>query len=385
MLHVITGPPCAGKSTYVREHAASGDVRVDFDSLATALGSDQPHDAPDEVRSAAFAARSAVVAPALSGDAKTDYWVIHTNPTDEQAASYERAGADFVSLDPGMDECLRRAADDDRPARTADAIRAWYAGQKGASVHHFKDFRVSVKDAGGSADEYTFEGYAATFGGEPDCYGDVIAPSAFSDTLKAHADEGRRIPLLFGHVMGDPDYSLGYVDASEDERGLRVTGHIFADTPKGETVHRMLQRGQVDRMSFAYDVAEDGQVTLEDGRKAHELRRLDLYECSIVTVPANPAAQITEVKGGEAPAKERRRNSKADEDELPGLRDLLRKALDAIDGLIGDGDDPAPGDGGGGEGGEGVAEANGKKPEEPDGDAKALEEVAAKYARFIKD
>lgn len=382
LIHVITGPPCAGKSTYVREHAAPGDVRVDFDALAQALGSDQPHDAPDDVRSAAFAARSAVVALALSGDAKADYWVIHTSPTAEQAAAYEASGAEFVALDPGVDECLRRAVDDGRPARTVDAIHAWYAGQKGASVHMFKDFRVSVKDAGGGADEYTFEGYAATFGGEPDCYGDVIAPGAFADTLKAHADEGRRIPLLFGHEMGDPDYNLGYVDASEDERGLRVTGHIFADTPKGETVHRMLKRGQVDRMSFAYDVLEDGQVTLGDGRKAHELRRLDLYECSIVTVPANRNAQITEVKEGEAPAKECRRNSKADEDALPGVRDLLREALGAIDGLIGDGGDPAPDDGGGDEG---EPKANGSEPEEPEGDAKALEEVAVKYARFIKD
>lgn len=379
LIHVITGPPCAGKSTYVREHAEPGDVLVDFDALAQALGSGRPHDAPDEVRSAAFAARSAVVALALSGDAKADYWVIHTNPTDEQAAAYEAAGSEFVALDPGVDECLRRAADDDRPARTTDAIRAWYAGQKGARVHHFKDFRVSAKDAGGDADEYTFEGYAATFGGEPDSYGDVIARGAFADTLKEHADEGRRIPLLFGHEMGDPDYNLGYVDAAEDERGLKVTGHIFADTPKGETVHKMLQRGQVDRMSFAYDVLDDGQVTLGDGRKAHELRRLDLYECSIVTVPANQSAQITEVKsevpggGGADPSALAEALSSLAE----ALGELASRMSDAASALDGPGDD---GDGGG-EGGTGD---NGDGPEDRGDDAKALTDVAAKYARFIQ-
>lgn len=251
-------------------------------------------------------------------------------------------------------------------------------------MHMFKDFRVSVKDAAEDADEYTFEGYASTFGGGPDCYGDVVAKGAFADTLKAYEDEGRRIPLLFAHEMSNPDYNLGYVDAAEDDTGLKVTGHIFADTPNGETVHKMLQRGQVCSMSFAYDVVEDGQIELEDGLKAHELRKVNLYECSIVTVPANPAAQITDVKGGEPPAKECRRNSKADEDELASARDLLREALDAINDLIGDGGDPEPGDGDGDEGsGEGDPKANDREPEEPTGDAKALDEVAARYERFI--
>jgi HK97 family phage prohead protease len=239
-----------------------------------------------------------------------------------------------------------------------------------------RSFRVSLKEQGeGDGNERTFEGYASTFDREPDSYGDVIAPGAFADTLKAFEDQGRRIPLLFGHVMDDPDYNLGYVDASEDEKGLHVVGHIFMDTPKGETVYQLLKRGQVDRMSFAYDVLDDGVVTLEDGTKAHELRKLDLFECSIVTVPANEHAEITEVKSG-------RRNSKADEDRLSSVRDALQGALDTINDLIGDeGDEPAPsGDGEQAQGDEG-GDGDGSKA--GDADREALEELRAKFARFI--
>ena len=45
MITIVLGPPCGGKSTYVAEQAQSGDVVVDYDALAQALGSPTPHDA----------------------------------------------------------------------------------------------------------------------------------------------------------------------------------------------------------------------------------------------------------------------------------------------------------------------------------------------------
>ena len=38
-LYVVTGPPCGGKSTYVREHAKPGDFVIDLDRLALAITS----------------------------------------------------------------------------------------------------------------------------------------------------------------------------------------------------------------------------------------------------------------------------------------------------------------------------------------------------------
>lgn len=34
VITVVTGPPCSGKSTYVRTHARPGDIIVDFDAIA---------------------------------------------------------------------------------------------------------------------------------------------------------------------------------------------------------------------------------------------------------------------------------------------------------------------------------------------------------------
>jgi len=37
-INVIVGPPCAGKSTHVKANSTKGDVLVDYDDLAKALG-----------------------------------------------------------------------------------------------------------------------------------------------------------------------------------------------------------------------------------------------------------------------------------------------------------------------------------------------------------
>jgi predicted kinase len=59
MIHVVVGPPASGKSTYVDEHAAENEVKVDFDRIAQAFGSGIPHGSVEPFRTVAFAARSA--------------------------------------------------------------------------------------------------------------------------------------------------------------------------------------------------------------------------------------------------------------------------------------------------------------------------------------
>ena len=88
-LHVVVGPPCAGKSTYVWSGRASGDLAIDFDRLASALGAPVSHDAEGDVREAAFAARAAAIRVAMT--AESDAWIIHTSPTSKQVSQRSAA------------------------------------------------------------------------------------------------------------------------------------------------------------------------------------------------------------------------------------------------------------------------------------------------------
>ena len=200
-------------------------------------------------------------------------------------------------------------------------------------------------------------GYASTFDREPDCYGDVVAPGAFADTLerwKALNEQGKYIPLLYGHNAMDPEYNIGrVVKAEEDERGLLVTAEFDADNEKAQYVRKLVREGRVYQFSFAFDVMEAGETTLENGVKANELRKLDLFEVSLVQIPANQHATVEEIKGHDGAStkanpnadgeKAGRRNSKTDEDQMRKALGLLSEVTEILNGLLADSDSDGTG------------------------------------------
>ncbi len=179
----------------------------------------------------------------------------------------------------------------------------------------FKDFEVQYKDAGTGS----IEGYASTWIRKPDSYGDVVAKGAFAKTLKERWNGGKGIPFLWAHQMDNLKSFIGTADADEDDHGLHFVA-AFDDTEEAQKVRQLYKDGRLRKFSFAYDVKDAGTVTLEDGTKANELRELDLYEISAVTVPANDDAGIVDVKSG-------RRNSKADEGKIRQAIELLQDVL----------------------------------------------------------
>lgn len=163
-----------------------------------------------------------------------------------------------------------------------------------------KNARVQLK-AGpvDGLEDGQFEAYASVFG-NVDSYGDVVMPGAFADDLKAWAASGDFLPVLFGHNMSDPEYNIGHVlEAVEDEKGLRVRAQLDLETPKGAATYRLLKGRRISQMSFAYDVLE-GAWGKKDGQEVYELRKLKVYEVSVVPIGANQETEILGVKAAAA-------------------------------------------------------------------------------------
>lgn len=161
-----------------------------------------------------------------------------------------------------------------------------------------KDYSVQFKEAGDDGGHIV--AYAATFDREPDSYGDVIAPGAFKNTLEEWKASGNVIPLLFGHRTDDPAMNIGGVDSiEEDERGLRIEATFDKDSETAQYVRRLVLEKRLSKLSFAYDVLDEGTITLDDGRKANELREIKLFEVSLVPIPANGHAEVVEAKAAD--------------------------------------------------------------------------------------
>lgn len=166
----------------------------------------------------------------------------------------------------------------------------------------------------GPADELAegeFTAYASIFG-NVDSYGDRVVKGAFADTLADWEKSDNVIPLLFGHNMADPDFNIGHVvHAEEDDRGLKVRGQLDLAGPKAAQVYRLLKGRRLAQLSFAYDVLEgawvededdtktvdqEGNPVKSDGFQVYELRKLKLYEVSLVPIGANQETELLAVK-----------------------------------------------------------------------------------------
>lgn len=203
-----------------------------------------------------------------------------------------------------------------------------------------KEFTVEVKAA--EDEKPTLTAYASTFDRVPDSYGDIVARGAFAETLEEWKKSGKYIPLLFGHRTDDPMMNLGkVVSAVEDEKGLLITAEFDMENENAVKARRDVLAGTLGKMSFAYEVLDWAHVELDDGTKANELRKLKLYEVSLVPIPANQFAVVTDCKSAEienadAEAEEKagKRNSAADEEQLEHISQLADEIKDVVDGLV---------------------------------------------------
>ena len=200
--------------------------------------------------------------------------------------------------------------------------------------HLIKTTDAQYKDEGNGM----LEGYASTWIRKPDSYGDVVKSGAFAKSLEERWNGGKGIPVLWAHKGDDLDAYIGKADANEDEKGLHFVMQ-FDDTPEAQRVRELYRDGRLSKFSFAYDILEDGMVTLDDGFNAHELREVDIFEISCVLVPANDDAGVVSVKNDEPEKKSGRRNSAADEAAIREAIEALGRATETLEAVLGEFDD----------------------------------------------
>ena len=185
----------------------------------------------------------------------------------------------------------------------------------------FKTSNIKADEVGKVA------GFFSTYDKTPDSYGDIIEPGAFTKTFEKRKATGHPFPLCFNH---DFDKVIGSVDSIEDtDKGPYIEA-TFLDTDLAQDVRKMLKSESIYQFSFAYNVLKRRDPDDEEKKAGvtNVLQEIELFEVSIVTVPANQNAVVTEVKGVEPETKAGRRNSRKDADVINQIIDLAKSLLD---------------------------------------------------------
>lgn len=149
------------------------------------------------------------------------------------------------------------------------------------------DFACDLKATG---DTGTFEGYGSVFSIE-DKGGDIVAPGAFTETLAAAKAAGRFPAMLWQHRQAEP---IGiYTSMVEDSIGLKVEGKLALKTARGAEAYELLKMGALSGLSIGYRVRDDSWDRVTGVRT---IKKADLVELSLVTMPMNDAARVSSVK-----------------------------------------------------------------------------------------
>lgn len=136
----------------------------------------------------------------------------------------------------------------------------------------------------GFEEEGIITGYASVFN-EIDLANDVIKSGAFTASLN------ERTPvMLWNH---NSDIVLGkWLEIREDKKGLFVKGQLCLDVEKSQEIYGLLKNESVTGLSIGFSI--DKSAYDVNGNRIIE--KLSLFEISIVPIPCNEKAQITDVK-----------------------------------------------------------------------------------------
>lgn len=203
-----------------------------------------------------------------------------------------------------------------------------------------KEYFVNAEIKAMNDEDGTFEGYASTFG-NIDSTGDIIEQGAFLKSLQS-----REPKVLWQHDMRKP---VGKVmDIREDNKGLWVKVKLATATTLGKDAYEYMKADIINRLSIGFRIKEYEHDTDSELRR---IKEVELFEFSLVTIPANEMATVTAVKS--VPQTERelekflcdagytRKEAKAIVAKgMKGYQDVLRDAgLDTPTDVLRDADD----------------------------------------------
>ena len=136
----------------------------------------------------------------------------------------------------------------------------------------------------------TLEGYASVFNKPTDLgrFDEVIERGAFTRAVDEAHDVRALVDHDTGRVIGRT--KNGTLELREDDRGLFSRIHL-PDTQEGRDLATLIERGDLDGMSFGFSVESDRWEKGEE-RATRFIEEVNLFEVSVVAFPAYEDTEV---------------------------------------------------------------------------------------------
>lgn len=135
------------------------------------------------------------------------------------------------------------------------------------------------------------EGYFAVFNSNYEIFEgatESVAPGAFDgellDDIRALIDHETR--LVLGRT------TAGTLELRVDEHGLFGRVEVNPNDQDAMNLYARVQRGDVNQCSFGFDILDEEYEVLESGEVHWTIKKVKLYEVSVVTFPAYESTAV---------------------------------------------------------------------------------------------
>lgn len=154
----------------------------------------------------------------------------------------------------------------------------------------FNKYSSPVLDIKSITDEGVITGYGSVFGNK-DRVDDVVVAGAFSKSLAMHKKNNSSIKMFWQHNPSEPIGKWNSVE--QDSKGLLVHGKLNMGVQRAREAYALLKEGDIEGLSIGYRVVNE---EYDKSSGVNLLKEISLFEVSIVSIAANQAAKIDEVK-----------------------------------------------------------------------------------------
>jgi HK97 family phage prohead protease len=203
----------------------------------------------------------------------------------------------------------------------------------------YKNFGFELSDIREEQDGWTVCGYISTY--STDRKRERVMPGAADKWLKIRHDDA----LLAGKMSGvrflwqhDQKEIIGYPTVIRvDSHGIYVESKFIEDCdfPQARKAYKLAKMGLITDFSVGYLVLVESKGN--DGLgETRDLNEIDIQEYSLVTVPMQPEAQVTEVKSLEEETVSFEEKTPFDMEEIKALQDEFAKFKEELLKMVSD-------------------------------------------------